>query len=56
MFGRDMARTDDPSCLISWWFMTRLSWLVAAIVCSGCVITGETDPVCGDGRTEATEA
>jgi cysteine-rich repeat protein len=59
MFGRDMARTDDPSCLISWALMTRLSclmtWLVAAIACSGCVITGETDPVCGDGQKSATE-
>ncbi len=39
--------------------MTTPSWLrgglVAAIACSGCVITGEIDPICGDGQREGAE-
>ena len=35
--------------------MTRLTWLCACIGLSACIITAETDPVCGDGQREGTE-
>jgi cysteine-rich repeat protein len=35
--------------------MTRLAWLCAGIGFSACIISSETDPVCGDGKREATE-
>jgi len=35
--------------------MTRLVLLCACIGLSGCIITAESDPVCGDGQREGTE-